>query len=417
MAVVLFEGFERPGHPDVWSISADSAYIATYGNNGYIYGYAGRQVGPSAMGSNGLYMPNHNGYQQSTLTAVFAPQTNKTIYFGVAITNLGSLSSSANVTNNRQQYIAFCSADGTEQIAIGFEHNSTAALDSFGAYVYNAPNNYYGHYTVPIADYNVGGDDNNGVYINNANRSNFVYLEVEITAANTVAIRLDGRYLFSANSTSISVPSIAPIAQVKFFTSSTGTISLDDMYLLNNDGDTANTWLGPDTYVLPLRYPAETTVATWSSVPADTSLVTDPDFSGYSTTPLTAEDADTSYIYTATYPRVQLYPVLPQGTKYGGYGWSDYYAPSDIGNRQILGMEFWASARKTTQDSAYKLVYTLPTLGNTVYDLSPRISVTAVNYTRTGIINVEKNPATNAAWTVDDIYTNGLFGVKSVDPA
>jgi hypothetical protein len=188
------------------------------------------------------------------------------------------------------------------------------------------------------------------------------------------------------------------------------------MYLLNNDGTVANSWLGMETYVLPLHYPNSPTVAEWTSVPDQTqTVVFDPETNNSNAVPLTANDSDTSYISTSTFPRTQLYQVTPSGNFY--QGWNYFYDQTAVTGSRVLGMNFWTKARKTTQDSAYKLVYAPAASSSTLYDLSSSIPVTAINYENKPIVYVDKNPATNAAWTIADIYTDGLFGVQSVNPA
>jgi hypothetical protein len=424
MAIVLFEGFERPFNSDVWTLTIDPAQVASDVANGgagdnTIWNYVGRY--PQNFG--GVALAPHYTFAPTTMRASFTAQTGKTIYLGIAASELRSAPSAANLgPENRLPFVSFRAANGAEQIVIGFEHSATdPGYDTFGAYALHVPTNTYAHYNIPAIEFNVSDGEYYGVRVGSSpNYSSFNYLEVEITAGNTVAIRIDGRYLFTNGVAAASFSSISPIAQVEFYSFMNGMRYFDDMYLINNSGDAANSWLGPDTHVLPLAYPKTAAVSEWTHVPidfyGDPYNVSDPDHTATQVSPLTADDFDTSYIQTSTFPRTQLYQVVPDFYFYSG-NLNNFYETTNIGTARVLGMNFWTKARKTTQDSAYKFVYAPAASSSTLYDLSSSIPVTAVNYANKPVVYVEKNPATNAAWTLNDVYTDGLFGVQSVNPA
>ena len=418
MAIVLFEGFERPFNPDVWTLTRDPAQIADIlaGNGdptGVIWGYSGR--GPQPSG--GAYIGSHNNFNKATMVAVFPPQTGKTIYLGVGMSSLRAARQDENLgPESRLPIISFRAANGAEQIVIGLEHSATdPTYDTFGAYALHVPTSTYAHYDIPALK--AMSNIYDGVAVKPLegppNNNSFVYVEVEITANNTVAIRMDGQYLFTNGATAASFASISPIAQIEFYSARIDSRFIDDMYLLNNDGTAANSWLGMNTYVLPLHYPWPATVAEWTSVP-EQSVVSNPETGDSNVVPLTANDSDASYISTSTFPRTQLYQVTPSGNAY--QGWNYFYDQTAVTGSRVLGMNFWTKARKTTQDSAYKFVYAPAASSTTTYDLSSSIPVTAINYENKPIVYVDKNPATDAAWTIADIYTDGLFGVQSVNP-
>lgn len=426
MAIVFFEGFENPP-PKNWTFTKDPANAYTFAD-AFLFGYISR-------------WPDGNGVAMQ-LSATSPPATPNTaevefpaqtlpIYFGVALTGLQSRDEVDEIAMNRNPYIVFSSAAGVAQLVIGLEHEYNAGppetrVESFGFYVHQPSSGHYAHFGVPAVEFLLGAEPGNpaGIVMKGASGggiSSWSYLEFNIAPSGAVSMRVDGKYLFSAGNIIATMPStIAPIAKISILGKNTNAIQMSDMYLLNTDPAGASTWLGPETRVLPLAFPsaASSPADTWVTTPSNSTLNTVTDGIGGWT-----DGGDATYIATSAYPRLQLYvpkvgaQLSSQFTEPDDIFVSPLYSPTATSGKRVLGLSISGNARKTTQDSAYKLVFSDPTVSATVFEISPKIDVTEVNYEYVGPFVLEQNPVTEAEWTIADIYTNGLLGVKSVNPA
>ena len=226
-------------------------------------------------------------------------------------------------------------------------------------------------------------------------------LEFEINLiANTVAMRYEGQNLLTiTNSTTVPIPSTTGISSLAFFSRgasvwTSAPTGLQDFYLIDDADGPANTWLGADFSILPLSF------ETASPAYVAENWVDNYESSAVYANNVMSLDNDLSYVNTASFPNHLLFNV------------QQIFPPQTL--PVVGGLRLHAVARKVSKDSKYVHAYQNTSGGK--YELGPAVNLTSTAYSHaTGF--VDKNPETNAAWTVTQINSGFLFGIKSLDPS
>lgn len=214
-------------------------------------------------------------------------------------------------------------------------------------------------------------------------------IELDLTN-NTLAVKYNEQNLLNtSNTTTITSLGITdPVAAIAIFGSSVDADThVDNMYLIDDSGAFANTWLGNSFQVHSPNFTGNFSSG-WQGVP---------DNGGYQ---LNSADGDASYLRVGTfdnYSTCQLTDITPSGVSPG-----------------VAGLRINSVSRRANLPAAYKYAYKNPNTStdfemgtkitpNTMYELQPAQFISI-------------NPETSAQWTVTEI-NDGAFGVKSVDPS
>ena len=388
MSVIFFEGFNRALDLNYWTLTASSdqnslpSFISAVGG--------ARTNGRYMLGSSSTYAAT-----QSTLSVKFSPatltETLTKVYIGFAIDRVyGQRANLGGTTGAKQKVFTIYDGSDVELFNIAARNGTGGLALSLYSNNYFSGNFEIGSFIITSVT-NIGDAivniDGNGNYISGWN-----YLEFEIDLeSNTFAARRNGQTLYTENTGALTVllPVAMPsIGAFKFHGNSAAQSSVDDMYVATSAGDTANTWLGPDTRVYSPVFSASTP-AEWSISPLGSS----------SATAINADDADNSFISTNDIDKVNVFDTV--------------VSPSPS-NAIVGGIKLSSVARKVTLDAAYRHVY--KHTDDAIHDLSPKFNLTttttATAYKRSSAF-VFENPVTILPWTITEL-DNGKFGVKSV---
>ena len=388
MSVIFFEGFNRALDLNYWTLTASSdqnslpSFISDVGG--------ARTNGRYMLGSSSTYAAT-----QSTLSVKFSPatltETLTKVYIGFAIDRVyGQRANLGGTTGAKQKVFTIYDGSDVELFNIAARNGTGGLALSLYSNNYFSGNFEIGSFIITSVT-NIGDAivniDGNGNYISGWN-----YLEFEIDLeSNTFAARRNGQTLYTENTGALTVllPVAMPsIGAFKFHGNSAAQSSVDDMYVATSAGDTANTWLGPDTRVYSPVFSASTP-AEWSISPLGSS----------SATAINADDADNSFISTNDIDKVNVFDTV--------------VSPSPS-NAIVGGIKLSSVARKVTLDAAYRHVY--KHTDDAIHDLSPKFNLTttttATAYKRSSAF-VFENPVTILPWTITEL-DNGKFGVKSV---
>ena len=379
MSVIFFEGFNRTVDPNFWTLTSSS----NTSRLPVLYG-AGRTGNSSYRVRTA---DNLVSATQSTMTAKFSPASSTKVYLGYAIDYLATQQyayGGGAVSGAKTKHLTVYDAIDAELFHVGVRVSS-------GALVLSLYSSGYAGGATPIDSFIINSTTNTPATSvtldSNGGRmeGNWNYLEFEIDLfSNTVAARRNGQALYTQNTGVLTVlmpESMPSIGAFRFHGHPSGEYGIDDMYVATSAGNTANTWLGPDTRVYSPAFTAVSTPAEWSN--------------GSSATPINSDDNDSGFISTNVINKVNVFDT------------SVSPSPSDavVGCVKLLSV-----ARKVTLDAAYCHVY--KHTDDVIYTLSPNFDLTSTAYKRSSAFAVE-NPATSSPWTLAEL-DNGKFGVKSV---
>lgn len=371
MAVIFFDGFTRP---------LDLAYWTNTGGN---ISLPAINVNAAAGGS--VSFTNSNPVVNNLRLSNIGTHTNKKLYFGIRLQQfyvqhdqpfLKFYDASNNVVLTLQWNIAdVVSPDiGIEAVLSGGSTLSPFVVDND-----IAPVIWSASATDP------------GLFLN----TSVLEFELDLTAY-TLAIKFSDQSLRTlSNVTTLSglTSAINTIAGLAFFGSTTGG-TIFDIYLIDNTGSFANTWLGTNFRVHSQTFGGQPQVNTgWvnsaNSAPSHTEIDTN--------------DSDASFI------------------RVGEINKEIAWALNDIAvsglNPAVAGIRMSSFSRRLQLASAYKYFYHDGANFSAGAEMGTRMSLSSDNYAQQALQFINTNPLTSAQWTVADINTHGAFGVKSVDPA
>lgn len=377
MAAIFFESFNTTVNPAYWTLTTNGI------SNPFGYG--------NVLGEgNGFSISSNSGGSAGTAVAqaqlAFTNQTSGKVYVGFRV--LAGL------------WVGYY--DPYEHKLCTFHDNSGAEICS----IYIKPGRTSNEFTVLVmqglsarANYYLSSPVLTN--INNGYTSAAHHWEFELDVDNnTLAIRVNGQYLTGANPSSplLLMTSFASVARFSLygyvFPNPYQTIYFDDVYVVNNSGTYANTWLGPDTRVRARGmnpYDAYTN-DNWTP--------------GAYPQPLSSNDGDASYISTKT-----------QGALFA----LSYSAMSLPAGTAIGGVKVSSVARAVSLPVAYKHVFHDSAAPATyeVGDTAVLGQNNNVNYptggTRSLVTFFMQNPATSAQWTATQLdTTTNRFGFKTV---
>jgi hypothetical protein len=405
MALIFFEGFNRtfastdPGNQWIFTAAtSDATVVPEFGHASVV-----------RSGSGSLALSNDSGPGASANTQCsaelvnFGTQANKTFYLGFAASNVAT-SNITTTDNNASKFLRFYNAAGTEVFRIDVDKStSTTTGPTLGFTVKNSSGTALGTFVVSNATISGNirslsfGGNYDGFFGNDVWDRGLVwpYIELKITinstAAGAIELRVGGlARQTSTSSSTIALPTISDIAKIKFCANDNYSMVIDDLYLL----DTAaglNTWLGPTVKIFsPTLGSTNTDVTTAAQQQWD-------DVGGF--TPA-SYNPETDYIRTREVNKSQFYVLNSYDSLF-----------SIQATEQVAAVMVRSIARETSLPAAYKQVYKANTAASAV-----DITATAVNteafYQSTATL-LATNPATNQAWTLDNL-TTAHFGIKSI---
>lgn len=365
MAVIFFDGFNRPVEPTYWTTQGAIDY-------------------PGA-----LRLPESTPVANNALLKNIGTQSNKKLYFGLRV---GSYTVATSLGTTGQPFLVFYDSTDTSVLEILWTDNNITSPD-IGLLVKQS-GTVVATYTVlnSIASV-ITNTAPNGVKILSPNDRVF---EFEIDLANdTLAIRFEGQNLQNdSNASSTTISSIGDIASIRVYggaVANSNSCYVRDTYLVDDTGTFANTWLGSNFAVhSPDVSSGSPVVGDWTSTSQYNAA-----------TALNTNDSDTGYIRTKNFNDYYICNV-------------DDISPTGV-SPVVAGIRLNSVARKVQLDSAYKYAYRNKTT-NTNYDMGTKIVLTNTAYQAKAAQFINVNPETAAQWTVSEINDNA-FGVKSVDPA
>ena len=373
MAVVFFEGFNRGLDPNHWLGTANSQN--------------GQAPGPECCGrtENRYRMPgasSNYSATQSALKATFSTLSSTKVYIGFALDYMATQRSyDGGSAGAKQKYFAVYAGAGAELFHIA----ARAAASGMALSIYDptAPSSPVGSFIINT-NTNIPGTsmyfEGWGHAMNGWN-----YLEFEIDlVSNTIAARRNGQTLFTENTGALTVlltMALPSIGAFTFYGHPGQDYAIDDMYIADATGTTANTWLGLNTRVYSPGFNAGTP-AEWSN--------------GSNAVAINSDDNDNNFISTNVINKVNVFDTAVSPS------------PSDA---VVGGIKLLSVARKVTLDAAYRHVY--KHTNDIVYNLSSNFNLTSTTYQRSSSFTFQ-NPATASPWTLADL-DSGKFGVKSVE--
>jgi hypothetical protein len=194
------------------------------------------------------------------------------------------------------------------------------------------------------------------------------------------------------------------------FTYNYGTVSYDDITLINNSGSDPNYWIGNSIRIIPYVYIDNPNGNNGGTV-ASGILQEWERYGGID--PLLSRDSDSKYIYTNTIDSINSYrPAFITSTHINqSFAWT--------GN-MIGGIKISNEIRKTYLDTDFINVFSSGEglIKEEYFEIGDRHTVNKSSY---NIITdfVMKNPITNDIWTTGNLLTpdgniSGIFGVKKL---
>lgn len=369
MAVIFFDGFREI---DAYNWTATGAT-----SDGSV-----ANISPTAAANNTV--------TNNLTLANFGTHAGKKLYFGFKPQSyhVPKITSGAG-----QPFIKFYNSSDVEVLALHFNTASTTTPD-IGLQVRqggSAVTTYKLLNSIAPVIYTDGTNpDLVGGYFGVFDAYRMLEFEIDLNSTpNTLAIQYIGQSLFNSSLAAVTELSnaIDDIAKIVIYGGIIADSSFDDLYLADDTGSFANTWLGANVQVHSPGF-GDAQVNEWQG---------SPDTGGGS---VASNDGDNSYIRTGLFDKYQTYDV-------------NNISPSGF-SPAVGAIKLTSVVRRVLFNSAYRYVYY--NVGTTThYEVSASIPVTTNNYVRKPPVFVSQNPETTAQWTVEEINTNG-FGVKSVDP-
>lgn len=371
MAVVFFESFTVID-TNVWTLTPSNGVAASAAftsNTGLAEG-------------NGLLITNSGSPDANTpghaATATFLTQSSGKVYIGFRWRGLAA----GAFTPNEHKAITFLDGAGSElcSVYLGRGASSTAL-----SVIVKQGATTRATYTLSAPQVTIGGW---------ANTNDVTHWEFELDPDNdTIAIRVNGQYLTGATPASplVLATAFASVGRVTLWGyQANNSATFDDLFVVNDSGTYANTWLGVDTRV---RLRTRSGTATNSGWTGNTSAID-------------ARDGDAGSISTKT--EDSLFALA-------------YNAMSLAAGTAIGAVKVSSVARAVSQPVAYKHVFHNEATQTTyeVGDAKVMGQNNDVNYPAGDnfslITYMLQNPATSAQWTPSELdNSNSRFGVKTV---
>jgi hypothetical protein len=371
MAVIFFEGFTRPLDTHYWT-----------NTNGVVTESTG---GSSAAGGS-VYFPNSDPVVNNLRLGNIGSHTSKKLYFGIRLQQY--------FVKHAQPFLKFYDASNNVALTLQWNLNDVANPD-VGIQAVTAGGSSLSPFIVDDAIAGVAytaGTDYRGLFVNEA----VLEFELDLTAY-TLAVKFNNQALqtVSAVTTLTGMTSaVATITGVAFFGGYNGGTTYD-VYLVDDSGSFANTWLGSTFRIHSPTFSGSssnsynTNWANQSNNAPTGSEVND-------------SDSDSTFIRTGTFNEevaFDLNTVTPSGF-----------------NPAIGAIRLRSVARRQVLDAAYKYFYYDSNYYGYGAEMGARMVLTSSAYTAQNTQFINTNPLSGAQWTIDDI-NDGWFGVKSVDPA
>lgn len=365
MAIIFFEGFNgnRRLDPDYWTTTT---------------GLVSGNVGARIIAGEAISIPGATPFTFLTLNN-FGVHSAKRFYIGLGVSNFGSGGAD-------RTFLRASDSTGAINLRVLLTNDQTNNVVKVD--VYNV-GTLLGTYLLPDATSQWGAPSRH--------LSGWSYVEMEINMAsspNTFAFRLNNQVRTStANTDRFDFNTdLTNISKLEFFGTNIDYMgqAFDDLYIADNTGTQANTYLGTDTVVYPLNVTNDATPdpAQWTRKPHQWNF----------NDSVTTDDSDEGMIRTGLIDRTNLYT---------------FNLNLDMDGREIGGLRVASTARKVSLDSAYNHVFKSQ-VNDLTYTLGAKKTLTSPVYRgRTDLITI--NPATNLPWTRTDI-NNSKFGVKSESP-
>lgn len=362
MAVIFFDGFNREINTNHWT-----ATNATHSTNVI-------SIASSNPVANNLRLSN------------IGTHSSKKLYLGLRL--------SSYYADDNQPFITFYNSSNSAVLQLTW-NTSTVTVPNVGINVVTAGGTTATTYTVlnsiaqtAFGPFNFGPGLSNLTGVFQATR----VLEFEINLTNnTIKMQYNGQSLFnsSSNETTGGLAIGNNIAGLAIFGSPLGTTMIEDIYLIDDSGSFANTWLGNNFAIHSPDLQSSGAGNGWTVVPADNGVY------------LNSADSDTSYVRTASIDAQIAFDLTT-------------FSPSG-NNPVVAGIRVDSVSRRLQLDAAYKYLYRNQS-SETAYEMGDRIVLTGSTYTRKPAQFINVNPETGAQWTSAQINDNA-FGLKSVDHA
>jgi hypothetical protein len=193
-----------------------------------------------------------------------------------------------------------------------------------------------------------------------------------------------------------------------------GAITIDDLAICNNSGNSPNIWMGPKTRIYLLN----------NNLYNEQNIIGKQDWTlgaGSYNTAIDTRNGDTSYLSSETSGNIFAAPLVSPGSESYFSNFSSFF------QNGIGGIRLYNDVRKTFLDTNFVNVYATGTGVNTsssaYYNIGPSHTVnnTSYNIKNSFIFN---DPATNAPWTSGTFFiknnnsnyyqTSGYFGIKKI---
>jgi hypothetical protein len=362
MAVIFFDGFNRAINTNHWAAT----------NATFINSQSQANIDASNPVTNNLRLSN------------IGTHSSKKLYFGVRLIN--------HYIIDDQPFITFYNSSNSVALRLTW-NTSTVSSPDIGINVVTAAGSTATTYTVLNSIAGAVWGTNQFVsppvtYAFNASR--VFEFEIDLTN-NTIKMQYNGQSLFnsSSNETTSGLAIGNNIAGLAIFGPVISTLSVQDVYLIDDAGSFANTWLGDNFAIHSPNLQHSSAGSGWTVVPADSGVY------------LTSDDSDTSYVRTASVDAQIAFDLQT-------------FSPSG-NNPVVAGIRIDSVSRRLQLDAAYKYLYRNQST-NIGYEMGDRIVLTGSTYMRKPAQFINVNPETSAQWTATEI-NNNAFGLKAVDPA
>jgi hypothetical protein len=359
MAVIFFEGFNRTIAPAHWTASG-------------------------AIWANGQarFAPTDPVVNKITLTNI-GTHANKKLYLGFRVTQYSVQKSVAAVG---QPFVVFFNAANQEVLRLTFTTDVAGSAD-IGIRVRQA-NATVNTHTVLHSVASVLWFDNAATRAIFASQRQLAF-EIDMeSATNTLAVQYQGQTSFnSANEEFTSLNAISDIAKIEIYGGQTSEAFIDDLYLVDNTGDVANTWLGVNAVVHSPNFGfSNPSVNQWNLT---NNLMTT----------LNSDDGDETTANTAAFNNLLIGPINDINPANA----------TDV----VGGLRIESVARKLLLNSGYRYMVRINSAN---YEIGAPIIATTNTYFRHPPQFIFTSPNTNAAWNTTT-FNQAEMGLKSIDPA
>lgn len=391
MSVIFFDGFEARTPTGSFYSYIDTNYWARSDGAALV----GTQI---SAGGNGLRLPAANDYV--VFLQNISTHTNKKLYLGLRWA-FNSLNSS--FPSNRPLLTVYNSSNSAV-LDISITQQNLAANALVGLAVSQngqlvTTYSMFDSLTAPIAT----TGSTRYFFIKYSVLPQPVF-EFEFDLVNnTVALRYQNVELFNTNSQSLTtVSAFGAVAKIGLHGRSFGELELSDIYLVDDTGTFANTWLGNSFSVQPLSATQQNL-----TVNSDAQLIINgaAQPSALASTALAEDSSDSTGFIR-----------LPEVGDYFAASFSDpptSFSP-EIYYPLIAGLRLDSAARGASASlpSAYKFVFYEP-FDASLHEMGATIPLSSGAYAKKPAQFVNTNPDSGAQWDVTDINA-ASFGVKNV---